>query len=500
MNTFSRRQLLKGLIAAPIATGLPRIARANTIPIRADIASAIGQRNLEVYANAIRAMQAMTPDHPLSWTWTWYTHFVDGATNKGAELTRIYGDIPSPLRAMAEEIWNTCQSHAGQNSNHFLPWHRFYTWTIERIVRKVTGVTDFAMPYWDYTSTDPAKRGVVPEQFRLPDDPVFGVLYRPNRTTRANTGVPIHQAQPGDVMNIDDAMRKTHYNIVNSVPGFCRTIDSGIHGRIHVLVGNTRGMGGVPYAGNDPLFFVHHANVDRMWASWNKNGNKNPTDATASPWINTQFALVDENGARIARSSRNLFSALQLGYDYDRFFPRPPAATPTSTTSTMSTMTAKATATATKVASAVSSANLGATTTTVKLARLSTKVTDVLGLDTDSSRTLLVLRKLHTWKQPGVLYHVYLSASPTAPVDASQYAGAIHFFDAEFHDHGNGSKLDEALGENFTSFDVTDLLKNIARKPHSTATRDMLFVKFVPGGKPEAGANPMVAQVDLVRQ
>ena len=360
MTTFSRRQLLKGFAAAPLALALPRVAGAATF-LRCDIATEGGLRNLEVYANAIRAMQAMGPDNPLSWMWQWYTHFVDGTTTKTAEITRIFGEAVTPQRTLAEEVWNTCQSHSGQNSSFFLPWHRFYTYSLERIVRQVSGVADFTMPYWDYTSSDPARRGVVPEQFRLPDDPLWGVLYRPNRTTLANTGQPIHLNQPGDAMSVDDAMAKTSYNTVGSVQGFCRAIDSGIHGRIHTLVGNTRGMASVPYAGNDPLFFVHHANVDRMWASWNRNGNKNPTDAVAYPWINTAFALADETGARMSRSCKNLFSALQLGYDYDRFFPKPPAAAPATAPATL----AKTAASATKVASAVSAANLGAATTSV---------------------------------------------------------------------------------------------------------------------------------------
>jgi len=244
------------LIAAPFVYSLSGTARAATL-LRCDVASPGGQEMLSIYADALRAMQQMTPDNPLSWTWWWYTHFVDGATTKDAELTRLWGaDTTAPMRALAAECWNTCQSHAGQNSNHFLPWHRMYTWYMERIVRKVTGRTDFAMPYWNYTSSDPAYRGVVPLQFRLPDDPVFGVLYRANRYSLANSGQPIHMNQPGDAMNIDDAMAKTTYNTVGSVQGFCRTIDSGIHGRIHTLTGNSHGMGAVPYAGNDPLFFV----------------------------------------------------------------------------------------------------------------------------------------------------------------------------------------------------------------------------------------------------
>ena len=40
-------------------------------------------------------------------------------------------------------------------------------------------------------------------------------------------------------------------------------------------------------------------------------------------------------------------------------------------------------------------------------------------------------------------------------------SGNINFFDAEFHDHGGGA-MDEALGENFYSFDVTPILHRMA--------------------------------------
>ena len=128
MTTFNRRQLLKGFAAAPIVIGASRYANAATLPLRCDIASPGGLRNLEIYANALRAMQALGPDNPQSTMWQWYTHFVDGTTTKANEITRIFGETLSPQRALAEEVWNTCQSHAGQNASYFLPWHRFYTW------------------------------------------------------------------------------------------------------------------------------------------------------------------------------------------------------------------------------------------------------------------------------------------------------------------------------------------------------------------------------------
>jgi hypothetical protein len=29
----------------------------------------------------------------------------------------------------------------------------------------------------------------------------------------------------------------------------------------------------------DPIFYLHHANIDRMWALWNHSSNANPADA-----------------------------------------------------------------------------------------------------------------------------------------------------------------------------------------------------------------------------
>ena len=85
--------------------------------------------------------------------------------------------------------------------------------------------------------------------------------------------------------------------------------------------------------------------------------------------------------------------------------------------------------------------------------------------------------------------------------DAANYVGNINFFDAEFHEHGGGSKLDTALGENFYSFDVTALLSGIAPSvPGASSTREMLFVKFVPGGKPETGADANGRAGGLIRQ
>ena len=494
---LTRRAFVQGLAALPLTAGFTPLARATASYVRYDCASAQGQEMLAVYASAVSQMQALGPDNPMSWMWQWYTHFVDGTTTKAAELSRVFGDYDSPQKSLANETWNTCQSHSGQNSNHFLPWHRMFVFYFERIIRQVSGRTDFTLPYWNYTSSDPAQRGILPVQFRMPDDPVFGCLYRPNRTTLANSGGRIDQNQPTDVMDITDAMSTKSYTTVGSVQGFCRAIDSGIHGRIHTLVGTSKDMGAVPYAGNDPLFWVHHSNIDRIWASWNRNGNKNPTDATAYPWINDQFVFADANGVRVQKPLKNFFSALSLGYDYDSFIPKPPA----TTTTTMAAKLAAGGSRPERVACARSEANLGAKPVSLPLLPLSSqRKSMVLGLDDSQpgGRAYLVLKDLHTWSQPEVLFHVYLSPGHGGRLDAAHYVGNINFFDAEFHDHGTSTKMDMALGENFYSFDVTDLLERLKRSGTHDA-RDALLVTIAPAGRP-SGGQPMVASLEQHRQ
>lgn len=497
MSSLTRRSFIQGVVALPFAAWLAQGARATEPFIRHDIASPEGAAMLQVYADAVLKMQARGADDPLSWTWTWYTHFVDGLTTKDSEIARIFAGAVTPASSLAGEMWNTCQSHSGQNANNFLPWHRMYVLFMEKIIREVSGYPEFSMPYWNYTSDDPAQRGVVPAQFLLPSDPVYGCLYRPDRKTLANTGQPIHLNQPGDAMDISVPMAKTAYSTANKVQGFCRALDSGVHGRLHVLVGTASNMGAVPYAGRDPLFLVHHANIDRLWASWNANGGLNPTTAS---WARKQFVFADPLGQRVSSRLRDYFDMAALGYGYDMLVPPPVVAGTSTLMMAMQTNTGtRDNAVAERVAKANGGAELAAKPVRVRLLPVAgTRRTRVLGLDPTQpgKRSYVVVSDLHTWKQPGVLYHLYLTpaGSPHAP-GQDDYVGNINFFDAEFHDHGHG-RMADALGENFYSFDVTELLKKIGRR----GAADALVVTFVPGGNPTPGARPLVATIELFRQ
>ena len=496
MNHLTRRTFLRAAAAMPLALWAARHASAADPVIRYDIASPQGAAMLDVYADTVARMQALGATMPSSWTWQWYTHFVDGATTKSSEITRLFGGTGTTMGSFANAMWNTCQSHSGQNSNYFLPWHRMYLYFMEQIVRQVSGRADFAMPYWNYTSDDPALRGVLPQQFRSPNTPLYAPLYRASRTSLANSGQPIQKFQSGDPMDISAAMAATSYSTVGAVQGFCRAIDSGIHGRIHVLVGTSKNMGAVPYAARDPLFWVHHSSIDRMWASWSANGGVNPT---AASWATKTFVFADGSGRRVSSALKNYFDTAALGYAYDALIPAPSAGGTASTLMALASQSGVA-ATPETVARSRTAANLGSTPVHVALLPLpGVRGTTVLGLDPGQPdrRTFLVIKDLHTWKQPEVLYDVYLRPARGGGLGRSSYVGNINFFDAEFHDHGGGAMAD-VIGENFYSFDVTGLLRAMARRGEDA--HDALTVSFVPGGRPATGAQPLVSTIELMRQ
>ena len=68
--------------------------------------------------------------------------------------------------------------------------------------------------------------------------------------------------------------------------------------------------------GGDPMFYLHHANIDRIWESWNQLGNKNPTDPK---YLNRTFAYGDRSGKRVDLPVSAGDRTAQLGYEYDSY-------------------------------------------------------------------------------------------------------------------------------------------------------------------------------------
>ena len=296
----SRRNFIIRSAAMPFAVWSQSFGQ-NTVT-RSEARSTAGRAMLAKYRTAVQTMMGRPDSDPTGWVFQWYTHAVRGNTTKAAELTRVFPSA-GPQRQLANDMWNTCHAHfPGMDENFFLPWHRVFILMFERIVRKHTGDPAFALPYWNYSMRG-AGHGVLPPEFRQRTSSLF----RQSRASAANGGTAIDQASPG-ALDVT-ALNEPSYGPSGPRQGFNMALDFGLHGSVHVLVGNGQNMGSVPFAAGDPIFWVHHCNIDRLWESWNKTGGANPTDRA---WLDKQFIFADENGVRVTARTRDFLNISAL--------------------------------------------------------------------------------------------------------------------------------------------------------------------------------------------
>lgn len=205
--------------------------------------------------------------------------------------TAIHGtNLPDNLTS-----WNTC--HRSGESVFFLAWHRMYLYFFERILRSKSGRADLTLPYWDYL-TDP----VLPAPYRenSPGNPLYMTR---NATINAGGALPA-------------SIQTAFNNSLALIPyyTFQSNLNSGPHGSVHTTVNGA--MAVVSTAAVDPVFWLHHSEIDRLWEVWRAmcNGRANPTDAT---WLNKTYTFFDEFGNQVNLSGSQVVEiSSQLNYKY----------------------------------------------------------------------------------------------------------------------------------------------------------------------------------------
>jgi tyrosinase len=114
--------------------------------------------------------------------------------------------------------------------------------------------------------------------------------------------------------------------------GTSGNLENNPHNLVHVYVGGypqtgrpdaqTEGLMSDPgMAALDPIFYLHHANIDRMWAVWNADPNANPTEPN---WLNgpasigeRKFVMPWPGGTAWVYTPQQMDSLAQLDYTYD---------------------------------------------------------------------------------------------------------------------------------------------------------------------------------------
>jgi tyrosinase len=192
-------------------------------------------------------------------------------------------------------------SHMMHNSmgpvgtERFLPWHRVYLAELEELLQGIN--PNVTIPYWDWTVDQGIPtwlQGFTPTVIGAnTPDVTFPIV-----VTRT-PGLDIPNLPPQE--DVDTVMNMTVFTTFTDSleSGNFRghaEFQTGMHDQVHVWVGGP--MGVIPTAPADPLFWMHHANIDRIWSLWQKqNPNKNPTlsgpNATMDPWTVTEQQTRD---------------------------------------------------------------------------------------------------------------------------------------------------------------------------------------------------------------
>jgi len=210
----------------------------------------------------------------------------------------------------------------------FPPWHRKFLWLFENGLCKASGDPTLALPYWDWT--DPSSTAATfADDFMGPGgERENGYVVTEGPFNRDVWQLNILPSSPSDlaaspqkflvralgvdtasatqlllptIANVIATMEQTTYDTapwgVNSAGSFRATLEGWVldratgvvdpdkhamHNVVHEWVGGVfyvspgtgelieqRGtMTDLDVSPGDPLFFLHHANIDRVWASW----------------------------------------------------------------------------------------------------------------------------------------------------------------------------------------------------------------------------------------
>ncbi len=209
-------------------------------------------------------------------------------------------------------VWAMAQmsSDGARNAAHmgpvFLPWHRWYLLVLERQMRRVLGLSDddFAVPYWNWAVDGSAltsaqqrtsaaiwaiiggdgaasDREVLTGPFTIANGFSIAVEQGPGGQLRATErglrrafGAAL-SGLPG-TPDVNAALAQDVYDRPNwdsSSLGFRDRVEGWVpsasapamHNRVHVWIGGDMAPGSSP---NDPVFFLHHAYVDKIWHDW----------------------------------------------------------------------------------------------------------------------------------------------------------------------------------------------------------------------------------------
>lgn len=212
----------------------------------------------------------------------------------------------------------------------FLPWHRFMLLLLEAHLQRVLDDEEFGLPYWDWAADgdlppaaqdgapvwgedamggdgNPVTTG--PFAFDAADPASWRVRIAADvngRLVQRDRGLRRRLGSGGAVLpttaEVTAALALATYDTApwtTASAGFRNRVegwrpphpDSHLHNRVHVWVGGDMGPSSSP---NDPVFYLNHANEDRIWEGWMRRHGRSYLPGPGEPATLLGHRLDDE--------------------------------------------------------------------------------------------------------------------------------------------------------------------------------------------------------------
>jgi tyrosinase len=255
-------------------------------------------------------------------------------TDNGIQIS-VYDQFVAVHVAMADARGRqapngTTLADPAHGGSAFLPWHREMLYQFEKALQTVD--PDVFIPYWDWTDTDATVNKIFQDNFMGPDgtggnrgtEVMTGHFSVANGwTVRRDLGRrwsgldPTPQALTRDFDSVNTLGTIAQINTVLSQTTYANfrarvQTGGGTHNAMHGWIGGT--MANVGASPNDPMFWLLHANVDRLWAEWQVNGHWGSSyyPATGQPYghnLNDPMFVWDGGALQISADLQDLFPA-----------------------------------------------------------------------------------------------------------------------------------------------------------------------------------------------
>jgi len=233
--------------------------------------------------------------------------------------TNVYDQFVAIHDAVVDRGAGAARGNGGHGGPAFCSWHREYILRFEQQLQIID--SDVFLPYWSWESGNASDTdSIFVDEFMGPRRQITSGYLSETSNSFNPDGWKVDASLDGNnsgirltrnsFSGISTTTASAGRNSIGRTPfrgtnGF-RTSLEGAHNSIHGIVGGHMMAMTSP---NDPIFFLHHANVDRLWAKWQLN---NPGDANyPSTSVMAGHALNDlmwpwDGGASQTNRSRAL--------------------------------------------------------------------------------------------------------------------------------------------------------------------------------------------------